>query len=391
MQVLTNARPASLPQSGLAHITVRVSAAGPQPLTRTIVKAAKLQQDSARFQQDGNLSEAEARCRVALDLVEQEQGPASADAANILHSLGEILCRRRKFAEAEACAHRAAIIIEYLLPQLEGPEGMQILIASLALLGTALREQGRYAEAEAPVVRAIQLGRGLPNLTGALIEALNEYGVLCKVAGWFENGEIVYRRAFELALKLHGGNSETMATLLHNLGALYHAAGRFNDAEEHARRGLQIRRSLLGDVHSDVLSDAVAYGAILDSLGRFGESRPIYERAVAEYTLRFGPENYEMAVTLHHLAGVERAQGNMRKAEKLANRALVLKQKILGVQHPDTAFSAMHLGFILSEAGREEEARALFTSALAIFERTLAQGHPNVTKCRKLLADEKKS
>jgi Flp pilus assembly protein TadD len=81
----------------------------------------------------------------------------------------------------------------------------------------------------------------------------------------------------------------------------------------------------------------------------------------------------------------------MRKAEKLANRALVLKQKILGVQHPDTAFSAMHLGFILSEAGREEEARALFTSALAIFERTLAQGHPNVTKCRKLLADEKKS
>lgn len=369
MQALTQARTAALP-----------------PPPRTIAKAVRLHEDSAEFQQAGNLREAEARCRVALDIIEQEEGPASADAANVLHSLGEILRRRRKYAEAETCAHRAAIIIEPLLPQFAGPEGMLILILSLALLGAARREQGRYTEAEAPLARAIQLGDSLPNPTDALIAALNEYGVLSKFAGWFENAESVYHRAFELALRLHGWHSETTATILHNLGGLYHACGRFREAEEHARRGLEMRRALRGEAHPDVLSDAVAYGAILDALGRYSESRPIYERAVAEYTRTFGPEDYEVAVVLHNLDGVERAQGNMAKAEELARRAVVLKQRILGTQHPDTAFSAMNLGVILFELGSEEEARARAGSALVIFERTLAPGHPNLVQCRRLLA-----
>lgn len=389
MQVLTRAQPAALTsnpnQTAFVPAKASVPAVRPPAAPRTIAKAVRLHEDAGRFQQAGNLREAEARSRVALDIIEQEQGPASADAANVLHSLGQILRRQRKYAEAEACAHRAAVIIEPLLPQFEGPEGTLILTWSLVLLGAVLREQGRYAEAEAPLARAILLGRSLPNPSDALITALNEYGVLCKFAGWFENGEIAYQRAFELAVKLHGGNSETTATILHNLGGLYHSGGQFPEAEQHARRGLEMRRALLGDAHPDVLSDAVAYGAILDALGRFRESRPIYERALAEFTRTLGPEDYKVAATLHNLAGVEHAQGNIARAEELARRAVVLKQRILGTQHPDTAFSAMNLGVILFQLGSEEEARALVSSALAIFERTLAPGHPNLVHCRSLL------
>jgi tetratricopeptide (TPR) repeat protein len=182
----------------------------------TISKAIKLHDESTRFEQTGDSREAEARCRVALSIFEQQEGPASADVANILHALGKILHKQRKYTEAEACAHRATVIMEPLLSQFEGPGGMLILISSLALLGAVLREQGRYAEAEAPLVRAIQLGRSLPNPTDALMIALNEYVVLCKFVGRFDKAEIVCRRALELALKRYGSNSPAVATILHN-------------------------------------------------------------------------------------------------------------------------------------------------------------------------------
>lgn len=357
----------------------------PTPAPHTLAKAVRLHEDSKRYELAGDYREAEARSRVALDLIEQEQGPASADAANVLNSLGEILRRQRKYVEAEACAHRAAIIIEPLLPQIEGTQGALILITALVLLGTTLREQGRYGESEGPLVRAIQLGRSLPMVTDVLVTALNEYGVLCEFAGWFENGEIVYRRAFELAVKQHGTHSESTAAVLHNLGGLYYASGRLEAAEEHARRGLEIRSALLGPTHRDVLGDSVAYGAILDGLGRYDESRPIYERAIREYRELYGSDSYELAAAMHNLAGVECAQGRLANAEALARRAVALKQRALGAGHPDTAFSTMNLGYILRESGRQEEARAQLECALVIFERTLAPGHPHLLRCLELL------
>lgn len=351
----------------------------------SISKAAKLREESAKFEENGELSQAEARYRVALDLLEQEKGPACADVASALNSLGDVLRRQRKFSEAEACAHRSAIIIEPLLPQFAGCDGILSLITSLVLLGSALRDQGRYQEAEAPLVRAVQIGRSLPSLTGALIKALNEYGVLCKFAGWFERADLVYRRAYELSVKFHGANSREVATVLHNQGGLCHAQAQFEIAEQYARKGLEMRRALLGDVHPEVLADAVAYAAILDGLGRYNESLPMYEWAIREYTRILGPESYEVAAALHNLSAADRALGKLADAEPLARRALDLKHKLLGTWHPDTAFSAMNLGAILLECGRRQDARALLWGAHVTFERTLAPDHPNLVQCRELL------
>jgi len=360
--------------------TVREVAKG-----RVISKAVRLHEESTTFGQTGNLAEAEARCRVALDLFEHEQGPTSADVANVLRSLGEILHRQRKYPEAEACAHRASIIIEPLLPQFEGPDGMSILVSSVILVGTSLRDQGRYTEARTALVRAIEMAASIAGQPAATMRALNEFGVLCKFAGWFENGERAYLQALGLARRLYGEESLEVATILHNIGGLDHARGQYEMAQHPARRAFEIRRALLGVSHPDVLGDAVAYAAVLDGLGRYEESRAIYEHALAEYERIFGPEHYEVAATLHNLAAVECVSGNIAKAETLARRAVLLKYKLLGPRHPDTAFSAMNLGVILVEYGRAGEARPLFESALITFERTLPGEHPNLVRCKGLL------
>jgi tetratricopeptide (TPR) repeat protein len=352
---------------------------------RSISKAVRLHEQAARLEKDGKLVEAEARCRVALDIFEQEGGPASADVANVLHSLGEILHRQRKYREAEACAHRAAILIEPLLPQFGGSVGVLIQISSLILLGTALRDQGRYSEARTALVRAIEIATSIAGLPAATIRALNEFGVLCKFAGWYEDGERAYLQALGLARPLYGEESLETATILHNIGGMDHARGLFEMAQNPARRAFEIRRALLGESHPDVLADAVAYAAILDGLGRWKESRPIYEHAIAEYERMYGPENYEVAAALHNLAAVELADGNIAKAEALARRTVALKHKLLGAGHPDTAFSAMNLCIILRERGGRDEAGPMLEKALATFERTLPGDHPNVVRCRMLL------
>src|ERR1700693_5839856 len=103
MQALTEERPLVLTsntnQAGFARSKVSIQqAVFTSVAPETLAKAAGL--DPVRFDAD-NLGKAEDRCRLELEFIEREHGPASADTAIVLLSLGEILRRRRKYAEAE--------------------------------------------------------------------------------------------------------------------------------------------------------------------------------------------------------------------------------------------------------------------------------------------------
>ena len=264
------------------------------------------------------------------------------------------------------------------------PSAVLLRLRGLGLLGTALRQQGKYQPAEAPLVRAIELAEAMPDRPEELSTAWNSLGVLCKYAGWFERGERAYARALAAAERQIRHREGVTATILHNIGGLHHARGRFDLAEEPARRAWEMRRTLLGDEDAATLADAVAYAAVLDGLKRYAESRPIYERALASYERRFGPEHYETAATLHNLALVEQAEGHHERALELARRSFEIKRKLLGAGHPDTALSAMNLGSMLRNKN-PGEARALLGDALLAFERALAPDHPHIARCRRLI------
>jgi tetratricopeptide (TPR) repeat protein len=210
------------------------------------------------------------------------------------------------------------------------------------------------------------------------VSAWNDFGVLCKFAGWFDRGERAYARALDIASSQKEGGELLCATILHNIGGLEHARGGFDRAERPARQAWEIRRALLGENHPATLADAVAYAAVLDGLGRTAESRPIYEQALVVYERIYGPGHYEVAATLHNLAAVEDAEGNTDRAAVLLGRALSIKKKLLGADHPDTALTEMNLGAMLEDQG-------LLSSALAVFERALDAAHPHTERCRELL------
>jgi len=346
--------------------------------------AIELHEESGLLEASGDLTSAEAKCREALAIFEAEDGPESPDVANLLFSLGVILEKQLRFDDAGACGRRSLAIIEPLLPLFEDSTGLMIQAHALALLGTVHRQKGEYPAGRVVLERAIAIAEQLSD-PNELITALNNLGMLCKFAGWFDRGARSYANAMDIILPITGEEHETVATLYHNIGGLEHARGRYQQAEHPSRRAWEIRRALLGDENLSVQADAVAWAAVLDGLERYKESRPIYEKAIAIYERDLGADHYEVAATLHNLSVVELSEGNPERAMELCRRSLQIKKDLLGMEHPDSALTAMNLGAILLELGEKEEAAPLCAAALVTMKASLAPDHPHIGLAQNLV------
>jgi tetratricopeptide (TPR) repeat protein len=139
--------------------------------------------------------------------------------------------------------------------------------------GRILRIQGRYAEAESFIRRALDFAEqrfGADSLTVAW--ALNDLGMLGKFGGWFDQSEACYRRALEIVEKHFGHDSPELASLYHNLGGLEHARGRYEAGEPFARKSVELRERALGPDHTDVAADLAALAALLEGQGKLDEA-----------------------------------------------------------------------------------------------------------------------
>ena len=302
------------------------------------------------------------------------------------YSLGVVFDQHADYERAGQCARLALGTVEPLFTQENTSSLRLILFRSLGLLGATLRQQGAYAQAEKPLVRAIGLAEAMPEHPELAAEAWNNLGVLCKYRRLVRPRSAAYMSAMSLAQSTPEtpGKNLLLAAILHNTGGLDHARGRFESAEEPARRAWEIRREFLGEEHPATLADAVAYAGVLDGLSRYAESRPIYERALAVYERVFGPDHYETAATLHNLAFVEYAEGNRARAIQLARRAYSIKAKVCGREAPGHRSFGHEPGFAAAAGRGKPGASPAVRSARHIRSRFGAD-HPHTACCRRLL------
>jgi tetratricopeptide (TPR) repeat protein len=270
-------------------------------------------------------------------------GERSPDLANILMDSTDSLLALCQYAEAEQTARRAHTILTIIAAQLDAEARTQLLPRANCLLGRSLRELGRYEEASEPLRTAIR-----ESSEDELPTHLNEYGILCKYWGKYDEGERVYLHALALLEGRYGKDSVETATLFHNLGGLEHTRGNFARGEPLARKAYEIRRAALGDGHAATVADAVAWGGLLDGLDRYDESMPIYRAALAYYESHLGPEHFEVAATLNNLGMAQAAQGNRREAQTTMQRCLHIKLKLFGEDHPETRLTRNNLAAIMS-------------------------------------------
>jgi tetratricopeptide (TPR) repeat protein len=332
-----------------------------------LIRARRRQRRALRWWRAGKLD-------VARELQERatqglESRPAESAAALIV--LADFQSALFDLSSAEASLRRALAALDE--PSADGRD--DVLATTLRQLGDNLRLQGRHAEAEPVLRRALALSGSRPARTAAW----NALGILAKDTARYDEAAGYYRDAMGLTPP----DDPALPALLHNIAGLAHAQGKYDDAEEPARRALTLNERLYGADSDEAAADAAVLGAILLGQNRYDDAQSYLDRALRLRMKRFGAHHYEVAVTLHSLAAVYQARGEPANAEHAYRTALEVKTATLGTEHHEVAILKNNMASLLQQQRRLQEAGELYNQASATLEAVLGPNHPIARACRR--------
>lgn len=254
--------------------------------------------------------------------------------------------------------------------ELAGDE--QARAVDLSNLGNVARQAGRWAESVASHRRAYALASKQCGADSEQAAAAgHNLAVTLKYTGGFEEAERLYRAALENATA--AGNQAFAAVICHNLGGLSHARGTPADGVRWARQGLALRDN--ADPLA-VAADEGALAALLIATGEHEEAEQLLTRCRAAFVELLGPDDYEVAVVDANLATLALARDDLNAAQTHAERALAGKNATRGAEHPDLAPTLTTLGTIRRRLGRHADAVELHQRALDVLAPHVDPEHP---------------
>ncbi len=258
------------------------------------------------------------------------------------------------------------------------------LLASLYIsLGAAYKDAVRYAEAEQPYQKALelyeqQLGKEHSNVA----HALNELATLYYSQGKYSEAEPLYLRSLEIRERQLRADHPDVATSLNNLALLYESQGKYSEAEPLYLRSLEIDKRIYGGDHREIATDLNNLAGLYYSQGKYSEVEPLYLRSLEIRERQLGADHPNVAASLNNLALLYKSQGKYSEAEPLYLRSLEIRERQLGADHRYVATSLNNLAALYRCQGKYSEAEPLYVRALAIFEVSLGNDHPNTKTCR---------
>jgi tetratricopeptide (TPR) repeat protein len=279
------------------------------------------------------------------------------EVASSLSFLGDLYHQQGKYAEAEPLLQRALHIREQRLES--DDEGVA---TALAALGDLYYQQGKYAEAEPLLQRALHI---------------REQRV--------QQAQQAQLRSSDLPVAERPVVTDLLAIPLMRLGNLYQQQGKYAEAEPLYQRALSIWEQQWGPENLNVAWPLTSLGDLNYQQGKYAEAEPLLQHALHIREQTLGPEHPEVAYSLSGLANLYREQGKFAEAELLLQRALHIREQEQGSQHSETADTMHDLAQLREVQGNSEEARVWYARALAMYEQELGVRAPKTTKTRKRL------
>ncbi|HTQ10025.1 MAG TPA: tetratricopeptide repeat protein [Fimbriimonadaceae bacterium] len=302
------------------------------------------------FQMRGDLNEAEAMFRKALEISEKFGRPDTV--ASCYDHLGVVLKTRGDLGGAEEL-HRIALELNERLGQ---PDGMANAYANL---GNVLQDRGDLAGAEAAQRSALAINKKLNRLS-AMATNYSNLGITFKARGDLGQAESMYRKA--LAIEEELGHAEGIASDYGNLGNVLLDGGDLAGAEEMHRRALEIFERL-----ELPLKTANQYGNLANlfkARGDLDEAEVMYRKSI-EINEEIGrPEG--VAAGHVNLAHIFLTRGDLSEAEALCRKSLEVCDRH-GLR-PGAARAQENLGIVLRRRGDSAGARASWLKALDLLE-----------------------
>ena len=172
-----------------------------------------------------------------------------------------------------------AVLIHSVVPSVWAAQ--QTDPAVLNNLGSLYYSNGRYAEAEPLLNRAIEIWSSEPAAQPQLATALHNLAAVYRAESRFAEARALYERAVELREALAGPNDTGLLPLLANLVLLYRDIGENEHARATAARAVSIVESQGVAESADGAATYRSLGAVVAAQGQTHEAKVALGRKLA--------------------------------------------------------------------------------------------------------------
>ncbi|MEM9452893.1 MAG: serine/threonine-protein kinase [Myxococcota bacterium] len=303
----------------------------------------------------GELDQALAHLRPALETFIDVLGPRHSTVAYSLHNIGTVQWNQGKPDEALPPLRRALAIREETL----GPRHPSVA-TSLTAIGAILQGPQKLEHfRRALAIREEALGARHPDVA----TSLNNIGTVLKEQGEWKEALAHFERALGIMEEALGASHPRVAYPLNNIGEVLRAQQRGDDALPYLRRALSIFEQALGSEHPDVAVSMTNLGNLLYHQQAYEDAALHYQRALKILQEVLPADHPHQAWPILGLAKVGLVQGRFEEAREYAERALVIRDKA-GVAAELLAEVRFMLARALwNEGGERLRARALAEQA----------------------------
>ena len=324
------------------------------------------------YQKMGLFTRADSLFAAALATRRALEGPSHPDVAASLVALASLRIDQGKFDEAERIARQGVAIDERAL-RADHPD----LASANLVLGRALEERGRYADAIPVLERAV---RGYGPSDSATVDRASSLSALADVhyyAGHYEISDSLNRRVLSIYRRLYGDRHPSVANILVNLGASQYDRGNYKEAERLDRQALSITEGFYGPEHYETAATLTMLGRALLSEERYDEADSLLKHALAIRERVYGSNHPLVASTLNELANIEMGRDRYADAEPYYRHMLSIYHAAYGEQHYLIALATSNLGTVALLQKHYAEAERLFRDAIARYMTTQGPEHIN--------------
>jgi tetratricopeptide (TPR) repeat protein len=207
---------------------------------------------------------------------------------------------------------------------------------------------------------------------GNTAHSLNNLSSLYQAQGRYAEAEPLLRRAISICEQQLGPEHPITALSLNNLSSLYQAQGKYTEAELLLQRAVSIREQQLGADHPDTATSINDLAGLYRSQSKYEQAQPLYLQALAIREQQLGANHPDTATSINDLALLFEDQRKQTEAESLYLRALAIREQQLGADHPSTLQSLSNLAKLYQKQGKNIEAESLLRKVQATYDQQLS-------------------
>ena len=363
-------QPGSAPQPGGAPPNVTASAAQDTSADEKIAAG-----ECNRLQ--GNYPQAQRQIRLGLSQIQNSKNPSTERLAAAYNYLALLNNSMGQYADSEGNARKAlALGIRARLNE-------NILARHRVVLANALRQQGKYHEAQSNLEAAIATLKTSNSDKALFATATNNLGALYFWMGNYHQAETAIEQGLTLRLALAAGDKQNLdvANSYLDLGCTEFKLGQIAKANEHLSLALAIRKKKLGVDHPETLNAMANLAALLDASGAEVDSQKslsLLQQAVENGGKKLEADHpdliryqQEYAEALTNQASRLSIKGQQKQALEAIQQAIKLREstsKTTGHKDISEAITLANAAKILRRLGKPLQSTSMLIKAKIVLD-----------------------